>query len=479
MSEARGELPQPGDVVDDRYQVGPLLSGGGMGLLYKVTDRTVPHLQLAMKVLKEPGDSRKAARLIREAEVLGRLSDCSNIARIHGAGRCWAGPYIVQELLTGEDLGRRLAREKRLGLEASVRIGLEVCAGLQACHAREILHRDVKPDNIFLHREVHRPGIETAKLLDFGISHIAREMPVTEADKMLGTRFYMAPEQMRGADNEKSDQFSFAVVLFQMLTGEVPWPRSPDDVLQFEAVSQGKFALLRQLRGELPAELEAIIARALSPDPEARFISMKALARQLLPFASQADREAFDRADGKALAPPSKPASGAAPVQRRAPDSASQAVTAPSPARRAMLSRRRLLLTGGGIAVAAAGALWGLRSLSGQAALERAWEAQAAEAARRAEIPQPAPLSVPVVPEGPVGRGGAGATLAATSSGQADALQANEADARLLNELERLAQGGGRSPRADDRQRRRTRAASGAQRPTSTARSKEGTPIHD
>ena len=280
-------LVQPGDVVDG-YKVGRLFAKeGGMALLYLVEDPSLPRLPLVMKVLPADSPADMVARMEREAHALSMLSSARHVVRIHKTGRCPDGsPYIVMEKLVGEDLQKRLRREGKLEVGRAVEIAVQASMGLHACHVERVLHRDIKPGNLFLHHEAELG--EVVKIIDFGISHLGMGPAITALNATSGTRRYMAPEQARGQDDERADQFSLAAVLYEMLAGQLPWPmpKKNDGGEHERFVAQGQYKRLRALRPEVPEGLEAVVMRALSTSPDARFASVFQFARELLPYAT-------------------------------------------------------------------------------------------------------------------------------------------------------------------------------------------------
>jgi serine/threonine protein kinase len=295
-------LVQTGDVVDD-YVVGKLFAKeGGMALLYLVEDPGLPKLPLVMKVLPADSPPDMVARMEREAYALSMLSSARHVVRIHKTGRCPDGsPYIVLEKLSGEDLHKLFRRERQLSIARAVEITVQASMGLHACHVAGVLHRDIKPANLFLHQEAELG--EVVKIIDFGISHLGTGPAITSLNATSGTRRYMAPEQARGHDDERADQFSLAAVLFEMLAGELPWPipRREDGGAHERLVAGGQFKRLRALRPDVPEELEATVMRALSPAPERRWVSVFEFARTLLPFAGPQVQAVFGRYADKAL----------------------------------------------------------------------------------------------------------------------------------------------------------------------------------
>jgi serine/threonine protein kinase len=252
--------------------------------------------RVALKTLHEAaaGDSALRERFLREAELAARVRH-PNVVDIHDAGVEDGVAFLVMELLEGEDLAQHLAREGRLLAREAVDIIVPVIAGLAELHRLGIAHRDVKPENIFLAYDPH--GQLAVKLVDFGISKdftqprrssrvecVSRERARRTFE---GTPHYMAPEQMRGESelDPRSDQYALGVVLYQCLSGTVPYQGTSLLDLAYRVCS-GEHTPLSTLRPDLPGELLDVVARAMSVDVDGRFGSMQELGQALLPFAS-------------------------------------------------------------------------------------------------------------------------------------------------------------------------------------------------
>jgi serine/threonine protein kinase len=276
-------LLRPGTIVGD-YRIKDVIGLGGMGVVYKATDVKLPKLRVAIKALTNVDDPDTVARFLRETEVLSRLRS-RHVVKILGRGEISPGvPYFVMEFLEGQSLAALLGKERRLSMERTVEIGLQICLGLSACHQRSIIHRDLKPANIFLHDE---PEGEVVKLVDFGISVLPFASQITDLNKVPGTLEYMSPEQAFGQPIDvSSDQFSLAVVLYACLAGALPWPRSNDMITRARQLAEWKLTPLTTHRPDAPASLVAVLEKAMARLPKDRFMSVRELALALLPFAS-------------------------------------------------------------------------------------------------------------------------------------------------------------------------------------------------
>ena len=245
------------------------------------------------RALCEP-DGASVKRLLREGRAATAIHH-PNVVSVLDVGVEGDTPYLVMELLEGEDLSQRLAREAPLSVEASLDVVLPLLAGVIAVHEAGIVHGDLKPSNVFLARRHRR--VEPV-LVDFGISKPIAPSPHTSATgsrRAPGTLNYMASELARGAGraDPKSDQYALAVILYECLTGGTPfW--GADDYELLCAIVTGAVVPPSTLHPEVPTGLDAVVLRALERDPAARFPDVRALAAALLPFAPETTRRAFE-----------------------------------------------------------------------------------------------------------------------------------------------------------------------------------------
>ncbi|HXT97478.1 MAG TPA: serine/threonine-protein kinase [Polyangia bacterium] len=282
--QARPEIPAK---KIDRYELGELIGCGGMGAVYRAVDtklgRTV--------ALKTATGSRSGARLtdrvrqrfLREAMALSKVEH-RNVVQVLDFGFADDGtPFLVMEYLRGRDLGELLvATNKPLGITEAVDIMLGVCAALRACHRVGIIHRDLKPGNIFL---AETDTGREVKVLDFGVSKAPTADDLTREGQILGTPQYLAPEQIDGKVGPASDQYALGVLLYVCLTLHLPYEEVEDRAL-LRAIETGRFEAPRELRKDLPEELEAIVLRAMHICPSERFESVYALGQRLWALAS-------------------------------------------------------------------------------------------------------------------------------------------------------------------------------------------------
>ncbi|APR80060.1 Adenylate cyclase [Minicystis rosea] len=249
---------QKGEVLDDRFEIEFPSGSGGMGQVYRGRDRS-SDLPVAIKVLHRTGPL-EIERFSREAELLATLTHPSIVRYISGGATPSGEPYLVMEWLEGESLSERLKRLP-LTLSESLSLGVKIAHALGSIHRRAVVHRDVKPSNIFL-----RGGsIDDVTLIDFGIARgpdAGRQLTMTGA--MLGTPGYIAPEQAHGVPDidPRADVFSLGCVLFRCVSGHAPFHGTdPLSVLLKVAVDEPP--RLRELKPHVPAELDDLVARML------------------------------------------------------------------------------------------------------------------------------------------------------------------------------------------------------------------------
>jgi serine/threonine-protein kinase len=283
----RSPLPfGPGDVVAGRYKLEEPIGAGGMSAVVAAT-----HLLLDERVALKfvIGDSTRTPgateRLLREARVTARLSS-EHVVRVLDAGIATSGHlFIAMELLHGEDLRKLLDRRGRLQFETAVEYTLGACDALSDAHALGVVHRDVKPSNLYVSRRP-RDGRETIKVLDFGVSKVSAPASTTRdltGSKVVGSPCYMAPEQFSAsaAVDGRADVWSLAAVLFECLAGTPPYrARTLGEYGVVLGAAEGP-PPLRALRDDVPKSLDDVLARALAMDPAERTGSIDEFARDL------------------------------------------------------------------------------------------------------------------------------------------------------------------------------------------------------
>jgi eukaryotic-like serine/threonine-protein kinase len=259
-----------------KYEVVKLIGRGGMGTIYQARD-SVLERSVALKVVSSLEVTPELrTRFFREAQACARLSH-PNIVTIHDMGEDGGRLFIVMELLEGEELRQLIARRAPLELEEKLTVLRQLCDGLSFAHQKGIVHRDIKPANIFLVKNGR------VKILDFGIAQIAAvatQGDLTRTGMIMGTLRYMAPEQVRGRADHRSDIFSVAAVAYELLGGRPPF--TGQDPLQIlEQLRTEVPPPLAELEPSLPPELSTIVERGMQKDPENRFADLGQMAQQL------------------------------------------------------------------------------------------------------------------------------------------------------------------------------------------------------
>src|SRR6201996_310546 len=207
-----------GTTLSGRYRLESRIGSGGMSTVYRAHDETLERF-VAIKLMNREvaTDSDQLERFRREARAVARLSH-QNIVHVIDAGEDEGRPYIVLEYIDGETLKERIRRLGRLPIPEAVAYCVEIARALGAAHANQVVHRDVKPQNVLIDHE------GTAKVTDFGIARTLEEQGLTADGRVLGTTDYVSPEQALGHHvSGQSDLYSLGVVLYEMLTGELPY----------------------------------------------------------------------------------------------------------------------------------------------------------------------------------------------------------------------------------------------------------------
>ncbi|PYS83336.1 MAG: hypothetical protein DMF67_09320 [Acidobacteria bacterium] len=267
--------PLAGRVLDGKYEIVAQLGAGGMGAVY-LARRVLIGDEVAVKVLhtRFVNDETLVERFRREARAAAQLNH-PNVVTIHDYGEA-RGPagfaYIVMELVRGESLRDLLRREGRMEAGRAVALMRGVCAGVGAAHRRDIVHRDIKPDNIIVIPPDEDESAERVKVVDFGIAKLrdmAAEGALTHVGAVVGTPHYMSPEQCKGEPlDARADVYSLGALLYEMLAGSPPFTAANISGVILKHVSEPPPPVPQDLR--VPPALEEAIARSLSKDPEGR-----------------------------------------------------------------------------------------------------------------------------------------------------------------------------------------------------------------
>ncbi len=302
---------EPADLVAGRYRLDKLVGQGATGRVFRATDEVSGRL-VALKILSG-GHSRGSPpyeRFAREAQVARSLRH-PNVVEVHDFSADFG--YLVMEYMVGDSLDRRI--ERRMGVGAVKRLAADMLAGLEAAHRRGVIHRDIKPANIFFDAR------GTAKLGDFGVAHLL-DLGQTQTGGLIGTLAYMSPEQITGAPlTIAADFYSLGVTLFECLTGHLPF-LGPDFVAQHLGETP---PAPTQVAPDLAPGWDAVLARLLAKDPEARHGSSDELRREIAAVEPGAD------SGPQALSLPRAPA-----TRHRATAEISRQISAVMPAARAV-----------------------------------------------------------------------------------------------------------------------------------------------
>jgi len=264
--------------LSGRYELGDRLGSGGMSNVYQATDLILERT-VAVKILAEhlSDDERFVARFRREALSVAKLIH-PNIVQVYDTGVDESRHFIVMEYVDGRSGAQILQRQGPVGPELATEAGIQACAGLDYAHRRGIIHRDVKPGNLMVVGGPVGGGPMTVKLTDFGIARAIEQTRITQVGSVVGTAAYLAPEQVRGEEaTPATDVYALGVVLYQFLTGRLPYEGSS---LAELAVRQQNEQPLHPTtyNGDVPETLGGAVLRALEGDPARRYASADELA---------------------------------------------------------------------------------------------------------------------------------------------------------------------------------------------------------
>ncbi|HKO38340.1 MAG TPA: protein kinase [Solirubrobacterales bacterium] len=254
-----------GTVLSGRYKLEAKLGSGGMSTVYLARDTTLDR-QVAVKVLHREMSEQadQLERFRQEARAVAKLSH-PNVVAVIDAGEDGGHPYIVFEYVEGETLKQRINRIGALDAQESLAYAIEIARGLTVAHNRNMVHRDIKPQNVLIDSEGR------AKLTDFGISRQLEQDGMTATGRVLGTTDYVAPEQAMGHPvDQRSDVYSLGVVLYEMLTGQVPFTADSQVGVAMKHVNE-ELPDVQQRRPELSAAAALVVERATAKDPDQRY----------------------------------------------------------------------------------------------------------------------------------------------------------------------------------------------------------------
>jgi len=281
-----------GDIIDGKYRIIRLIGEGGMGAVYE-GENTRIHRRVAIKILHSgiAEQAEAVARFEREAQAAGRIGS-DHIVEVLDLGALANGDrYLVMEFLDGEGLGSRIKTRGRIAPPDMYPIANQLLEGLAAAHGAGIIHRDLKPDNVFLLKS--RAGqTDFVKLLDFGISKFNQMsgdsgFSMTRTGAVMGTPYYMAPEQAKGSRemDHRVDIYAVGVILYEALTGQVPFSADTFNELLFKIVLEEPKPL-SVIDPSIDAGFAAIVVKAMARDPAHRFQNSREFQQALAQWAS-------------------------------------------------------------------------------------------------------------------------------------------------------------------------------------------------
>ena len=273
--ESRAWDLKTGSVFGERYQIIEPLGRGGMGRVYRALDIKT-HEEVAIKLIRPDiaEDRRVLERFVNEIKLAHRISH-RNIGKMYHLGEDQGLHYITMEYVPGEDLKSFIRRSRRLDIATTIAIAKQVCSGLSEAHDAGIIHRDLKPGNIMIDKEGN------AKILDFGIARAVGVPGVTAEGSVIGTPEYMSPEQVEGRESDRrSDIYSFGVILFEMVTGRLPFAADTPFAVAFKQQAE-RPPQPEELNPQTPPQLSAIILRCLEKDRDKRYQATGEICRDL------------------------------------------------------------------------------------------------------------------------------------------------------------------------------------------------------
>lgn len=276
------ELPI-GEILVKRYQVLERLGQGGMGTVYKVQDLELDRVVALKTIRPDLASNASALRRLKQETLLARQIAHRNVIRVFDLGVSEGLRFITMELVEGSDLRSVLDIKKKLPLEEALEILVQICQGLTAAHGEDVVHRDLKPQNILL------SAANRVRIVDFGLARSFADTGITHTGTILGTPTYMAPEQALGKQGDtRADIFSLGVIAFELLSGELPYP---NQTLSESLLSRtrGSARPIESVAPDTPAWLARVVMRCLERNPADRYASAQdieadLLARDVCPF---------------------------------------------------------------------------------------------------------------------------------------------------------------------------------------------------
>lgn len=312
LENFEGVDPFIGTQIDGKYDVLENVGQGGMSVVYKAM-QTAMNRVVALKMLKMglSSDPIFKQRFIREVSLLGKLNH-PNIVTVFDSGTTSDGHlYLAMDFLSGSTLQDILDKSGAIPIQRAAPLILQICDALNHAHKRDIIHRDLKPGNIMVETD-HR-GQEVVKIVDFGLAKMGEGSErLTRAGELWGSSFYMSPEQCNGAESDaRTDIYSFGIVMYQMITGKVPFRGGGFMETVTKQLNEPPPPLkLTKADLDLPDMLEIVMFKCLEKAPENRFQSvadLKSALQTALPDAKKPDRTLSSTGPQRKIAPPPPP----------------------------------------------------------------------------------------------------------------------------------------------------------------------------
>jgi serine/threonine protein kinase len=332
--------------ISQRYRIVRFVARGGMGEVYEARDEALGE-RIALKTVSahDAGDTEALRALKMEVQLARRISH-KNVCRIYDLGKhvlpngSGVG-FLTMEFIDGASLAERIAASVKLEVDTARAIAIGILEGLRAAHQAGVIHRDLKSDNVMLRTD--REGVLEPVLMDFGLASALNpnESRVSGDQALVGSLAYMAPEQVRGEPlRVATDLYAFGVILFEMLTGRLPF-EGPTPAIAAIRRLQEPAPSLRSIDPHLPVELERVIARCLERDPKRRYSSAKAILEALgAPLATFASGRAAGASEAGNASSATGDGSGLSSEEDSGRARTGLAISAPMPAPR--IERRRV-----------------------------------------------------------------------------------------------------------------------------------------
>ncbi|MGH9584815.1 MAG: protein kinase domain-containing protein, partial [Bryobacteraceae bacterium] len=284
-----------GDLIADRYEILEKLGEGGMGTVYKVHDRELDRLVALKTIRPDLASNISTIRRFKQELLLARQISHRNVIRIYDLGVAGGLRFITMEFVEGRDLRSLLVDRGKLSPEESAAIVKQICAGLQAAHAEDVIHRDLKPQNILIDRHGH------VRIMDFGLARTLEQSGITGTGVIVGTADYMSPEQARGDElDARSDLFSLGLIFYELLTGILPFT-AESIVTTLLRRTRERAEPIQSVDASIPSWIGRIAMRCLEPDPARRYQSAAEISLDLEHRNAEPDRHTL--ASAGALAP--------------------------------------------------------------------------------------------------------------------------------------------------------------------------------